>query len=213
MSLSDASSAGLESLLNRYLGLDPEARARLEALHGRVIGLEVLGLGLRWYLVPGPAGLQVLSRFEGEPDCTLAGTPLDLARMGSEGESADQLFSGAVKIRGDTELGHSFGKLLAGLDIDWEEQLSRLTGDVLAHAVGNLARGAARWGKDVLAALRQDLPEYLQEEARLLPGRYEVEEFLTEVDRLRDDLERLEQRVQRLAARASDRQVVRGKPQ
>jgi ubiquinone biosynthesis protein UbiJ len=121
--------------------------------------------------------------------------------MGSEADSADQLFSGAVAISGDTELGHNFGKLLGGLDIDWEEQLSRLTGDLLAHRIGNLARGAARWGKDALEALRQDLPEYLQEEVRLLPGRYEVEEFLTEVDRLRDDLERLEQRVRRLSER------------
>jgi len=201
MSLSDVSSAGLELLLNRYLHLDPSVGHQLEALHGRVICLEVLGLGLRWYLIPGPAGLQVLSRFEGEPDCTLAGTPLDLARMGSEADSADQLFSGAVAISGDTELGHNFGKLLGGLDIDWEEQLSRLTGDLLAHRIGNLARGAARWGKDALEALRQDLPEYLQEEVRLLPGRYEVEEFLTEVDRLRDDLERLEQRVRRLSER------------
>jgi len=212
MSLSDVSSAGLESLLNRYLGLDPTARARLKALHGRVICLEVLGLGLRWYLIPGPAGLQVMSRFEGEPDCTLAGTPLDLTRMGAEGDSADQLFSGAVKISGDTELGHSFGNLLAGLDIDWEEQLSRLTGDVLAHGIGNLARGAVRWGADALKVLRQDLPEYLQEEARLLPGRYEVEEFLAEVDRLRDDLERLEQRVQRLGDGAGPRAARHGKP-
>ena len=213
MSLSGASSVGLETFLNRYLGLDPDARSRLRAMHGRVICLEVLGLGLRWYLIPGPAGLQVLSRFEGEPDCTLAGTPLDLARMGSSVESADPLFSGAVEIRGDTELGHSFGKLLAGLEIDWEEQLSRHTGDVVAHGIGNLARGVARWGRDALAAFRQDLPEYLQEEARLLPGRYEVEAFLAEVDRLRDDLERLELRVQRLAASLDDREVVDGRPQ
>jgi len=208
-SLSDASSAGFELLLNRYLRLDPDALHRLEPMHGRVISLEVVGLGLRWYLVPGPAGVQVLSRFEGTPDCTLAGTPLDLAHMGSERNSADQLFSGAVEISGDTELGHGFGKLLAGLDIDWEEQLSGLTGDLLAHRIGNLARGLLRWGSDSLAALQQDLPEYLQEEVRLLPGRYEVEEFLSEVDRLRDDLERLEQRVRRIG----DRRVAQGKSQ
>jgi ubiquinone biosynthesis protein UbiJ len=201
MGLSDASSAGLELLLNRYLGLDPDARGRLRALHGRVICLEVLGLGLRWYLVPGPAGVQVLGSFEGEPDCTLTGTPLDLAGMGSERDSADRLFSGAVRIDGDTELGHGFGKLLAGLDIDWEEQLSRITGDVLAHQLGNFARGALRWGQGSLATLRRDLPEYLQEEVRLLPGRYEVDELLSDIDRLRDDLERLEQRVRRLGDR------------
>jgi ubiquinone biosynthesis protein UbiJ len=46
--------------------------------------------------------------------------------------------------------------------------------------------------------LGQDFTEYLQEEGRLLPSRYELESFLTEVDRLRDDGERLAARVNRL---------------
>jgi len=201
MSLSTATSAGLELLLNRYLSLDPELPPRLTPLYGRVIALEVLGLGLRWYLIPGPAGIQVLGEFEGEADCTLRGTPLALARLGNEHRRTDQLFSGAVEIQGDSELGHRFGNLLGKLDIDWEEHLSKLTGDLLAHQTGNLVRGVGAWGREARASLAQDLPEYLQEELRLLPSRFEVEEFLAQVDDLRDDVERLEQRIQRLAAR------------
>ncbi len=201
MSLSTATSAGLELLLNRYLSLDPELPPRLAPLYGRVIALEVLGLGLSWCLIPGPAGIQVLGQYEGEPDCTLRGTPLALARLGSEHRRADQLFSGAVEISGDSELGHRFGNLLGALDIDWEEQLSKLTGDLLAHQAGNLVRGIGAWGREARASLAEDLPEYLQEELRLLPNRFEVEDYLAEVDRLRDDLERLEQRIGRLAAR------------
>jgi ubiquinone biosynthesis protein UbiJ len=201
MSLSTATSAGLELLLNRYLSLDPELPPRLAPLYGRVIALEVLGLGLRWYLVPGPAGIQVLGEFEAEADCTLRGTPLALARLGSEHRRSDQLFSGAVEIQGDSELGHRFGNLLGKLDIDWEEHLSKLTGDLLAHQTGNLVRGVGAWGRAARSSLAQDLPEYLQEELRLLPSRFEVEEFLAEVDHLRDDAERLEQRIQRLTAR------------
>jgi len=50
----------------------------------------------------------------------------------------------------------------------------------------------------------QNLREYLQEEARLLPTRYEAKEFLDAVDALRDDVERLAARVERLRSRAGE---------
>ena len=37
---------GLESALNRYLGLDPATGARLAALDGRMIALDLRGLDL-----------------------------------------------------------------------------------------------------------------------------------------------------------------------
>jgi len=110
----------------------------------------------------------------------------------------DALFSGQVEIEGDSALAQRFGDFMAGLEIDWEEQLSRLTGDPLAHALGSRLRAASRWGQHSLDVLEQDLKEYLQDEGRLLPTRYELDRFLTAVDRLRDDGERLVARVERL---------------
>lgn len=198
MSVTEAGLGGLEMVVNRYLALDPLAMEKLAALHGRVICIEVLGVGVRLYLVPGPSGIQVLGHHEGEPDCTLRGTPLGLARMGLQRERTDPLFSGAVEIRGDTELGHKFGNILSGLDIDWEEQLSRLTGDVVAHEIGNGVRDLTHWGSQVLHNLGLDVQEYLQEEVGLLPPRAEIEAFLSDVDTLRDDVERLQERIAHL---------------
>ncbi len=192
---------GLEAVLNRYLALDPTAIERVAELQERVICIEVLGLGLRLYLVPGPSGFKLLSSYVGEPACTLRGTPLGLARMSSTADSADQLFSGQVEITGDTDLGHRFGNILNSLDIDWEEQLARVSGDLVAHEIGNGARALNRWGRSALENLTMDLQEYLQEEVRLLPTRFEVEAFLEDVDTLRDDEQRLEARIARLKER------------
>jgi len=197
MSTREAAFAVLENALNRYIKLDPTALQRLAPLHGKLILLHIQGLELDLYLVPATNGIQLYPEFEGEPDCTLSGAPLAFARLGG-GRRDDQLFAGAVEIRGDTETGHRFGELLADLDIDWEEQLSRLTGDVAAHQIGSGVRAAGRWGRQAAEILPADLAEYLQEEARLLPVRLECEEFTSAVDTLRDDVERLEARIRRL---------------
>ncbi|MGD8912357.1 MAG: SCP2 sterol-binding domain-containing protein [Candidatus Thiodiazotropha sp.] len=201
MSLTAALTATLEALLNQAILLDPETPARLAPMHGKVIRLELLGMGTSLYLIPNPSGIQILNRFEDQADCTLRGSPLDLMRMRGTRESADQLFKGSVEIEGDSALAHQFGALLADLEIDWEEQLSRFSGDVAAHEIGKLARSAISWGRSVNKTTEQNLQEYLQEELRLLPARNEIASFLDEVDRLRDDTERLEARLERLKQR------------
>ena len=204
MTISAATFASLEAMLNQAIRLDPEAAARLTPLHGQVIKLELAGLGLSIFLVPDPSGIQLLSDLEGEPDCILRGTPLDLARMRSSRDSADQLFSGAVEIEGDSGAAHQFGEFLSSLEIDWEEQLSHLTGDVIAHEIGNLSRDITHWGDKLRNTFGLNLQEYLQEELRLLPSRYEIEPFLNDVDQLRDDVERLAARVERFHRQLTD---------
>ncbi|MES9992497.1 MAG: SCP2 sterol-binding domain-containing protein [Candidatus Thiodiazotropha sp.] len=201
MTLGAAISATLETLLNQAIALDAETPHRLTPMHGKVIRLELSGLDSSLYLIPEPSGIQLLSEFDGEADCTLRGSLFDMLRMRDSSESADQLFKGAVQIEGDTALAQDFGAFLANLEIDWEEQLSRVTGDIAAHEIGNLTRATFSWGRSLNRTLEQNLQEYLQEELRLLPAGNEITPFLSEVDRLRDDTERLEARIQRLEKR------------
>jgi ubiquinone biosynthesis protein UbiJ len=196
MSMRDLALEGLEQAINRLIELDPAAAAQLAPLHGRVIRVDLRGTGIRLDFVPGHDGrLQLLGRVEGEPDSTLSGSPLDLMRATDSSEGARQLFSGNVRIEGDDQTAHRFSEALGGLDIDWEEQLSRLTGDIAAHEIGRGLRALAREGQRIGRSSGENLSEYLTEEARLLPHRFEVEDFLSEVDTLRDDVERLAARI------------------
>jgi ubiquinone biosynthesis protein UbiJ len=198
LGIPDTLLAALEQSINRLIALDPEGAGRLSRIAGRVICIELAGFGSRFYVIPGPAGLQVFGAYEAQPDCVLRGSPLGLARLGVLEHKEDSLFSGQVEVEGDAGLAQEFGDFIGGIDIDWEEQLSRLTGDSIAHGLGNRARAAGRWGRSSFDALADDVKEYLQEEARILPTRYETERFLDEVDTLRDDTERLAARIQRL---------------
>lgn len=190
--------AALEISLNRYLELDPESSKRLKSIEGRVIKIELRGLDLVFYLLPDGHGIQVMGAHEGDADTCLSGSPLALMTMGLSGDAQKSLFSGDVEISGDTELGSQFKQILDDLDIDWEEHLSHLTGDVIAHQVGRFFRGASKWGKQAKETLALDVSDYLQEEKRLVATRPEVEHFNSEVDHLREDTDRLEARVKRI---------------
>jgi len=103
-----------------------------------------------------------------------------------------------VEIEGDTETGQHIRDIMNDLDLDWEEQIATLVGDVVGHKIGNVVRGAADWATQTRSTVEQDVSEYLQEESRLLPHREEIGPFLEAVDTLRSDVDRMEARVQRL---------------
>jgi ubiquinone biosynthesis protein UbiJ len=197
----DALLAAGEAALNGFVALDPEGALGFAPLYGRIIAIEVAGLGLKLTLIPGPDRIQLFGPYDAEPDCLIRGTPLALARLAGSERKESGIKSGEVEIGGDSAVAHDLAKAMAGLDVDWEEQLSRLLGDPLAHGVGQSLRAARDWGRQASDTLASDLKEYLEEEARLLPSRLELAAFLDQVDALRDDLERLAARVERLGAR------------
>lgn len=198
--LPDMPARNLVSAFNRYLAMDPDTGNRLEPLDGRTIALELRGFDLVICLQVNAGRIAVLQEPETEPDTTLCGTPLGFARLGFGDDSATTLFSGDVSITGDVETGQAFKAVLDELDIDWEEQLAGITGDIVAHQLGNAVRSADKWVRQGRTTLAQNLGEYLQEELRVVPTRIEIENFIADVDRLRMDLERLDARIRRLHA-------------
>jgi ubiquinone biosynthesis protein UbiJ len=194
-------SRGLESAFNRYLSLDPAAATRLAGLNGRVIALELRGLDLSLVFRVQGQGIAIIDEPDLKPDTVLRGTPLGITRLGfGRGNATGTLFSGDVEISGDVETGQAFKAVLDAIDIDWEEQLSQLTGDVLAHQLGNAARHTGRWLDHARLTLEQNLSEYLQEELGVVPTRIEIENLIEDIGRLGMDAERLEARVRRLLA-------------
>jgi ubiquinone biosynthesis protein UbiJ len=199
-----AALAVLEQALNAALALDPKTGERLARLQGKLIAVELRGTGITLTLQPTVEGkLRLMGDYDGEVDTTLRGAPFALLRMGS-GRTGEGLFNGGVEIDGDVELGTKLQRIFERLDIDWEEHLSRLTGDIVAHQLGNTVRGFFAWGRRAADHLGHDVADYLQEENETLPVAWEVEEFIQGVDTLRSDVDRLEARVKRLARNLAD---------
>ena len=199
MESASAALLGIEQAINALIALDPIRRERLAGLHGRRIALDVREWNLTLIFVPDASGkVQLFSGDCEEADGWIRGTPFDYAGTAVQERKEDQVFKGRIELGGDTRVAQTFSTILSDLDPDWEELLSGFTGDAAAHQAGNAMRSLVAWGRRNARILQDDLGEYLTEERRLLPTRFEFDEWREEVETLRDDIERLEARINQL---------------
>ncbi len=190
--------SAFEKMLNTYLLLDPASKKRLADLAGKVIVLEFQPINVKIFWLPNTEGIQLTNQFSGPIDVTLQGSPLDFIRLSATSQDNAKLFASGITVTGNTDVAQEFRALFANLDIDWEEQLSHFTGDVVAHQTGNLIRALCNWAKQTSTTIQQNLTEYMQEEARWLPTREELQDFFTGIDKTRDDVERATLRIAQL---------------
>ena len=106
------------------------------------------------------------------------------------------MLSGEIEITGDVRLGREFKKLLNEIDIDWEEHLAGIVGDVAANQFMQLTKKLGNWSRGAANSIAADLSEYLQEESRDVVSGAEMEMFYHDVDILRNDVDRLEARLE-----------------
>src|SRR6186713_3068197 len=185
----------IENLLNRNLPRSPRARELCAALAGKRVRVEARGLG--WILIIESMNTSVkLTKDDaGEPpaDAEISGTLLNLAALaGSHPEEVIQ--RGDVSIRGDAEVAQQFRELAMLLKPDVEEELSRIIGDTPAHQALRLVKLATGFGRRAAVTGVRNVAEYLAHERRDLVPRAEAEDFYRGVERLREDLDRLEAR-------------------
>ena len=184
-----------QTAIAEALRLDTGNRDNLSRLEDRSLGVRLRGLafGLRFAVDDG--ALTVTAEREPEADTVINGTPAALAAMAVQrGPSSDA----RVHIEGDAALAQDFARLFQGLDPDWERALSDRLGRVVGYQVAAALRGVSAWTLTTATDLEAMVGDYLREESGLLVTRPEVEAFLDQVDRLRDDVARVEQRIDAL---------------
>ncbi len=190
----------IEIALNRYTAQNPEAGKLLSDLEGKTLNIEVRGTGLTLNLMAMNGQIHCLETFNGEPDATIIGTPGGLARLMGD-DAGTRLLEGVAEIRGNQRVATGFSKALALSGFDWEELLARNIGDIPAHSIGQFLRGKQQWAKHTSSQAGLDIGEYLQEEIGLLPSRFEIEDFMSDVDTLRTDVDRLSARLDQFLSR------------
>lgn len=185
------------AMINDRIAAKTPARELCEQLDGRVFALRVRDSGLAAYCIVHPGGVMLSADYPDEPDVVVTGSLLSLP--GLAGDRAEELVrDGSIEFSGDALLARDFRKLLRYARPDFEESLSGVVGDAAAHGIGEFVRGVGAWARDARTTMRRNIGEYLQEESRSVPGRYEFDEFRGAVGKLRDDVDRLAARVDRI---------------
>ncbi len=130
------------------------------------------------------------------PDAVIHPTAALLARLPFFGREAlrDADYSG------DPALLATLDRVFKRLDWDVEADLAPLVGDVAAHRLHAFGRDALASLAHTLSALGRNASEYVVEEAELMARGVDVDRFNHEVDRLADDVARLDARLRRLEA-------------
>jgi ubiquinone biosynthesis protein UbiJ len=138
---------------------------------------------------------QVTAAVPGAPrDVEIRISPFLLPRLAAREEAAFR----EIEMQGDMELAHEISYLARNLSWDAEEDLSKVVGDIAAHRFFSGARAMAKWGREAALRTAQGASEYWTEESQLIASRVKVEDFIHGVERLRDDLERLDKRIEKL---------------
>lgn len=187
----------LAHVINAYLKLDAETPSRLRKLNHRVITVELLPLHLLFHCEFDETRINILSHCD-HADAKITGTPLQMLGVMINKQGRQQAFSDDLTITGDAEVANEMIKLFDDMQIDWEEHLAKITGDVPAHFAGRLFQSANKFLRQAKESLTQNINEYVHEEKEWLPSRLQLEDLFADIDLIRMDVDRAEVRVNQL---------------
>jgi len=186
--------------INHVLGREPWACTELAKHAGKTI-LVQLPFGRLCFEI-NPAGcLEALKEVD-SPTLTLELSTTAMSDLAaSPGNLKEQAFK-AVKITGDADLAQLIGRLAGQLRWEYEEDLARVVGDAPANF-------AVRQGKKLVSATRSaasdlldNVVEYVSEERKILLNKRDFMVRKSELNDLRDSVDRLEKRIQLIEQKA-----------
>lgn len=195
--------SAIELAINTWLKLDDNALPQFKEPEGKIIRFHITDLDINLYFLPAASGIQVLGNYPdpedgGVLDATIHGSTMALIRLSISKNSGETLLKSDVEIEGDMRTAEKFSAVLREVDIDWEELLSTLIGDFLAHRAAKTTQDVKEWLSVSTETLKTNTAEYLTEDSDLSPTATEISEFIDQVDEIRQDVDRLDARIKLL---------------
>jgi ubiquinone biosynthesis accessory factor UbiJ len=176
--------------VNHLLRANSWARERLLPHAGRVVCIDHPPFSIMMAITADGAVADAAA--DAAPDVTVRVTPGLMLRLMARDVSAWH----DVRVEGDPEFAAAINHIARHLRWDFEEDLSRIVGDIAAHRLAETGRKISSWRQQSADNFARSLAEYWTEERPLLASRGDVEQFNRDVDVLRDDLARLEKRIE-----------------
>lgn len=187
--------AALQGVVNQALRLDPGTRTQLHHRAGAPLAIQLTDWQFSAAISAEGDEIRLLAYCE-QPAAQVSARAQDLlAWMTSEQGS---LAEHNIEVRGSTAALQAWQTLLLGLEIDWEDALTRVSGDLAGHAMAESLRMAAAWAGARAENIQRQLLEFVVEEQQCLPNRALFEDHRLRTQALGLGLDRLQARIERL---------------
>ncbi len=184
--------------LNHLLKSASWARERLRPFAGKVVRFELVPFTVAYTLLETG---EVADAPAAAPDANFTLTPgIALRMLGGDSDAWQK-----VVVAGDGALAREILYIAQNLKWDVEEDLSRVVGDVAAHRMVTAAGELRRWQRDSASSFTRAMAAYWTEEQPLVASKPDIEHFVREVDSLRDDVSRLEKRIEQRLQKSARR--------
>ncbi len=180
---------------NQYLKADPQTWPKIVSLDGKVIAFSLQNWHLNLKAVFTKDGVEFKPQ-DNKFDAKIKLTTETLLQILTNPSTKPTQLKG-VTIQGDLHLMQNIMEIMQAMDIDWEEKISYITGDILAHEISKHIRNTRNIIKNAIGSVKLNMADYLQEEIRILPSKNEIESFYQDIAKLRDDVARFQAKLNR----------------
>ncbi|EOC1289508.1 SCP2 domain-containing protein [Cronobacter muytjensii] len=190
--------AGIEGALNTFLYSESALKAPRQRLQGKVLRVTLEELSTPLVLVFSEQQLDVLSKWEGEADCTVITRLAVLPKLQDRQQLTALIRSGELEVQGDLQVVQNFVALMDMAEFDPAGLLAPWVGDIAAEGIGRVMRHGGQLLQKRFTRNQQYLAEAITEEWRVAPGALEVAWFAEEISAIERSLEGLTKRLDKL---------------
>lgn len=154
-----------ERITRASLHLDPGTQSRLQKLEGKSISIHITDSmpmyrdGIKVYVLPTAKGIELSADARTPADAAISLSARDLLTLLRKSSAPN-----TVAVDGDYVLLTEVLEIIRGFDIDWENALSPIAGDVIAHHLGKNMRATGKWLSQSIKEAKRLTEEYMDEE-------------------------------------------------
>ncbi len=176
-----------QNALNTALSRDAHTQHALNELQDCCIAMHILSLDKTIYLHIDMQKIFLSLRAPKSIDVSIRASAKNLWQMSNATPTPQQ----HVEIHGNIHVAQKLSQIFSGFQPDWEEALTHTLGDLVGHALAEVISHAHQYAKQMAQDILRQSRDYLVDEMPVVAAKPSIDAFITEVNQLRTQSDRI----------------------